>query len=123
LTGYRERLLSAGEAQRRLGVLERRFAGYGKAIAEVRPVPRELSAVQRAYARTYVLEDAYLRALVAAIPSRDFGSLPDTQAAQRAAIVSWRRHLEAVARRLGVRLPADVQIAGRGEIAPGPFGD
>jgi hypothetical protein len=70
-----------------------------------------------------VLEDAYLRALLAAIPSRDFGSLPNTQAAQRAAIVAWRRRLEEQAERLEVRLPADVQVAGRGEIAPSPFGD
>jgi hypothetical protein len=104
-------------------VLERRFAGYREAIAEVRPVPPELVAAQRAYVHTYVLEDAYLRALIAAIPGRDFGSLPNTQAAQRAAIASWRRQLEAVARRLGVQLPADVQVAGRGEIAPSPFGD
>jgi hypothetical protein len=70
-----------------------------------------------------VLEDAYLRALVAALPRRDFGSLPRTQDAQRAAIVAWRHRLEAVAERIGVRLPADIQIAGRGEIAPSPFGD
>jgi hypothetical protein len=35
---------------------------------------------------------------------------------------AWRIGLEGAADRLGVRLPADLQAAGRGEIAPTPFG-
>jgi len=86
-------------------------------------VPSRLAAAQRAYAHTYDLEDAYLRALVAAIPGRDFDSLPRTAEAQRRAIVIWRRRLEGEAERAGVILPQDIEVAGRGEIAPSPLGD
>jgi hypothetical protein len=122
LSRYARRQLSAADAQRRMSSLERRFAAYTVRIDGLRPVPGELAAVQRAYAHTYVLEDAYLSALVAAIPSRDFDELPETQDAQRAAIVAWRVRLEVTANRLGVRLAADLQRAGRGEIAPSPLG-
>jgi hypothetical protein len=89
----------------------------------VRTVPTPLRGAQRSYAHTYVLEDAYLSALVSALPDRDFEALPTTQSRQRAAIIAWRIRLEVVAGRLGMRLPADLQVAGRGEIAPSPLGD
>jgi hypothetical protein len=91
-------------------------------VAALRPVPPPLRAAQASYAHTYVLEDAYLSALVAALPGRRFEDLPDTQNRQRAAIIAWRIRLEVLADRLGVRLPADLQAAGRGEIAPSPSG-
>jgi hypothetical protein len=102
--------------------LERRFAVYAVRIAEVGRVPAALRSAHRAYAHTYVLEDAYLSALAAALPEREFDRLPDTQNRQRGAIVAWRIRLEVLAGRLGVRLPADLQAAGRGEIAPSPAG-
>jgi hypothetical protein len=123
LAAYRERRLGPGRAQRRLNALEHRFATYSRQIAEVRPIPAALRAAHRGYARTYVLEDSYLSALAAALPQRDFETLPDTQSRQRAAITAWRIRLEVVAHRLGIRLPADLQAAGRGEIAPSPIGD
>lgn len=123
LSAYRERRIGPAEAQRRMGALERRFAAYERQIAAVRPVPVEMRAAQAAYAHTYVLEDAYLRALTAALPSRDYSHLPHTAEAQRATVAVWRRRLEAVAAKLGVSLPADIRIAGRGEIAPSPTGD
>jgi hypothetical protein len=123
LAAYRRRELMAGTAGRRLEALERRFAAEARRIAAVPAVPARLRAAQRAYAHTYVLEDAYLSALVPALPDRDFGTLPATQSRQRAAIIAWRIGLEVSAARLGVRLPADVQKAGRGEIAPSPLGD
>ena len=89
----------------------------------MRPVPRSIAAAQAAYAHTYVLEDSYLSALTAALPDRDLTDLPHTADRQRAAIIAWRIRLEVVARRLGVRLPRDLQQAGRGEIAPSPEGD
>ncbi len=89
----------------------------------MREVPAPLRGAQRAYAHTYVLEDAYLSALVSALPDRDFEALPATQSRQRAAIIAWRIRLEVVAGRLGMRLPADLEVAGRGEIAPSPLGD
>jgi hypothetical protein len=102
--------------------LEDRFAGYSVRINGLRPVPAGLAAAQRGYAHTYILEDAYLSALAAAIPSHGFDELPDTQDAQRAAIIAWRTRLQVVAGRVGMRLPADIQYAGRGEIAPSPLG-
>jgi hypothetical protein len=45
-----------------------------------------------------------------------------TQAAQRAAIIRWRTDLTVLARAAGAALPADLQQAGRGEIAPVPNG-
>ena len=122
LSAYGEHRLGARAAQRRIGRLERRFAAYATKVAEVAPVPAALRAAQHSYAHTYVLEDAYLSALVSALPERSFDELPDTQSEQRAAIIAWRIRLEVLADRLGVRLPADLQAAGRGEIAPSPSG-
>jgi hypothetical protein len=122
LTRYRRHRLDASGAQRRLGSLEARFAVYERQVAAVAPVPVGLAAAQRTYAHAYVLEDAYLRALAAAIPARRFDALPKTEGVQRAAIVAWRKRLEAVAQQLGLNLPGDVSIAGRGEIAPSPLG-
>jgi hypothetical protein len=103
-----------------MNALERSFAAYAVRIAAVRGVPVALRSAQRSYAQTYVFEDAYLSALAAALPGHEFDDLPDAQSRQRAAIVAWRIRLEVLAGRLGVRLPADLQAAGRGEIAPSP---
>jgi hypothetical protein len=123
LAAYREHRLTPSRARSRMNALERRFAAYATRIAAVRSVPASLRAANRAYAHTYVLEDSYLSALAAALPEREFDDLPDTQARQRAAITGWRIRLEVVAHRLGIRLPMDIQAAGRGEIAPSPVGD
>jgi hypothetical protein len=122
LSAYGDRRLAAGAAQRRIEALERRFAAYAVRIAALHPVPPALRAAQASYAHTYVFEDAYLSALAAAIPERRFDDLPDTQSQQRAAIIAWRIRLEVLADRLRVRLPANLQAAGRGEIAPSPSG-
>jgi hypothetical protein len=122
LDAYREHRIGAALAARRMGGLERRFAAYAVRIAAVRDVPAPLRAAQRGYAHTFVFEDAYLSTLVAAIPDRDFDGLPDTQDRQRDAIIAWRIAVEALAAREGTKLPADLQVAGRGEIAPSPDG-
>jgi hypothetical protein len=122
LSAYRAHRITPATAQRRLGRLERRFAAYAVQIAAVAKVPPALRSAQRSYAHTFVLEDAYLSALVAAVPEHDFDDLPDTQARQGAAIIGWRIQLEVLAERQGVDLPADLQAAGRGEIAPSPGG-
>jgi hypothetical protein len=122
LSAYRAQRIGPAVAQRRMGVLERRFAAYAVRIAAVRDVPVALRSAQRSYAHTFVSEDAYLSALTAALPDREFGKLPDTQSRQRAAIIGWRIQLEVLAERLGVTLPADLEAAGRGEIAPSPGG-
>jgi hypothetical protein len=123
LGGYDERRLTAAEAQRRMERLERRFARYVTEVAAVKPVPPLLKAAQRAYAHTYVQEDAYLRALVAALPARRWDSLPRTEPQQRRALVAWRAAVALEAARLNVPLPADLAVAGRDEIAPSPVGD
>jgi hypothetical protein len=122
LSAYRADRLAAGAAQRRMGELERRFAAYAVRIAALRGVPARMRRAHKSYAHTYVLEDAYLSALVAALPERQFDELPDTQSQQRAAIIAWRIRLEVLAGRLDLPLPADLQAAGRGEIAPSPSG-
>lgn len=122
LTGYSRHRLNPREAERQMNSLEGRFAAYTVKVNGLQAVPLELAAAQRAYAHTYILEDAYLSALVAAIPDRSFGDLPATQDAQRVAIIAWRTRLQVLADRLGMRLPSDLQVAGRGEIAPSPQG-
>jgi hypothetical protein len=123
LEGYRDGELSVAEARRRLGSLERGVAGYAVRIAEVEPVPEELRSAHDAYAHTFVLQDTYLSALVAALRERDFEELPRFQNEQRAAIIAWRTRLQLLADRWDARLPADLQVAGRGEISPSPTGD
>jgi hypothetical protein len=122
LGAYGEQRISPAEAHKRFGALERAFAGYTVQIAALEPVPDSVRAAQDAYAHTFILEDAYLSALDAALPEHDFEHLPDTQNDQRAAIIAWRTRLQVVADELGSKLPADIQVAGRGEIAPSPTG-
>jgi hypothetical protein len=123
LSAYHEHRIGRRRAKSRVDAIERRFATYARRVAAVHPIPATLRVAARAYAHTYVLEDAYLSALATALPERDFEHLPMTQSHQRAAIIGWRIRLQVVARRLGIRLPADLQLAGRGEIAPSPLGD
>jgi hypothetical protein len=122
LSAYADHKLGPQQAQRRMNALEHRFAAYTVQIAAVRPIPAEIRSAARAYAHTFVLEDAYLSALAAVLPDRDFENLPNTQGRQRAAIIGWRTRLHVVAKRFGVRLPHDLEVAGRGEIAPSPTG-
>jgi hypothetical protein len=123
LGAYADGKIDAAEAKRRMGALEAREAAYAVQIAEVEPVPDELRAVHDAYAHTFVLQDTYLSTLVAAIPDRQFDELPHFQDQQRATIIAWRTRLQVLADKLGAKLPADLQQAGRGEISPSPTGD
>jgi hypothetical protein len=123
LEGYRDGDLSIAQARLRLGRLERGAAGYAVRIAALEPVPDEMRAAHDAYAHTFVLQDTYLSALVAALRERDFEDLPHFQNEQRAAIIAWRTRLQVLADRWGATLPANLQVAGRGEISPSPTGD
>ncbi|MGH2984604.1 MAG: hypothetical protein ACRDK5_10185 [Solirubrobacterales bacterium] len=123
LSAYDEGEIGVGEARRRLGRLERGVADYAVEIAEVEPVPDELRAVHDGYAHVFILQDTYLSALVAALPEREFDELPEVQDEQREAVIAWRTRLQVVADSLGAELPADLQVAGRGEIVPSPRGD
>jgi hypothetical protein len=123
LEGYADGDLTAAQAKRRMGALEAGVARYAVQIAEVEPVPEELRAAHDTYAHTFILQDTYLSALVASLKSREFDQLPAFQNQQRAAIIAWRTRLHVLADRWGAQLPANLGIAGRGEISPAPTGD
>jgi hypothetical protein len=123
LAAYSDHRAGVATTQRRLQKLERRFVDYARQVAAVRPVPPVLWSAHRAYAHTYVLEDRYLRALIAAVPGRQWRRLPHFEQAQRQVLVAWRGAVALEAARVGAPLPADIQIAGRGELAPSPEGD
>jgi len=122
LAAFREHRIPAHDAAARMGALERKFAAFTAAVAAVRPQPARLRALHAGYAETYVLEDAYLSALTSGLALQRLTDLPDTQSAQRAAIIRWRIGLTVLAREVHAALPADLQQAGRGEIAPSPGG-
>jgi hypothetical protein len=122
LSGYHEHTLSSASAARQMAGLERRFAAYTVDVEAIRPGSSALRALHAEYAHTYILEDSYLGALTQGLRERDLGGLPDTENTQREAIIAWRIGLEVLARSGGVRLPADLSIAGRGEIRPSPSG-
>jgi hypothetical protein len=122
LEAYRSHRDTGQQAAAAMGRLEQRFAAYTVDINALMPSDPALAGINAAYAHTYILEDAYLSALVAALPGGDFSTLPNTQAAQRASIIEWRVQLEILARADHLSLPADLQQAGRGEIAPAVSG-
>lgn len=122
LGAFRARRLDGVQAARRMGNLEWRFAGYAVAIAAIHPGTPALRSLQAKYAATYVLEDAYLSALVSGLRRDELSHLPRTEPAQRAAVTEWRIGLMVLAQQSGSTLPADLQQAGRGEIAPSPEG-
>jgi hypothetical protein len=123
MSAYAGGRIDAAEAKRRMGAIEARVAQYAVQVAEVDPVPDELRAAHDSYPHTFILQDTYLSTLVAAIPSREFDELPHFQDQQRAAIIAWRTRLQVLADRWDAKLPANLQIAGRGEISPSPTGD
>jgi hypothetical protein len=118
LEAFREHKISGQQAAEAMGRLEKQFAAYTVDINALEPSDQALAAIHAPYAHTYVLEDSYLNALVSGLSNGDLSNLPNTQSEQRAAIIEWRIQLEVLARQLGVSLPADLQQAGRGEIAP-----
>ena len=122
LSAYGSNRISAGEAQHQLDMLERRFSRYVVDALAITPGNGTLRDLYQPYAETYVLEDTYLSALVAAVPDRGFGHLPMTQDQQRTTIIQWRVRVEVLARQVHLKLPPDLDSAGRGEIAQSPSG-
>jgi hypothetical protein len=122
LSAYSRGRLTPRAASLGMEALEVRFASYTVQIAAIEPTTPPLRALHAIYAHTYILEDSYLSALTVGLAERVLGNLPDTQSDQRAAIIQWRTGLAVLARRLRIALPGDLQIAGRGEIAPSPHG-
>jgi hypothetical protein len=122
LKANRRRQITPRQASLRMGALERRFAAYTVDIAAIQPASPQLRSLHGIYAHTFILEDSYLSALTTALGEGDLDGLPDTEPEQRAAIIQWRTGLAVLARRARFTLPADLQIAGRGEIRPSPDG-
>lgn len=118
LGAFRSHRITAARAAGQMDRLERRFAVYTADVNAIRPATSALRSLHAEYAHTYILEDAYLSALVNGLAEHSLDHLPDTQAVQRAAIIDWRTGLIVLARRTAAVLPADLQRAGRGEIAP-----
>jgi hypothetical protein len=122
LSAYHDHRITPAVASQRMSGLETKFAGYLLAVQQIDPANDQLKAINAPYANTYFYEDSYLSTLASDLNEGDFDNLPNTQDAQRLAIIMWRTRLEVIAARSRVALPADLQQAGRGEIAPAPDG-
>jgi hypothetical protein len=122
LDAYREHKITPHQASRRFAALEGKFADFTLRMQQITPPDAALAAINAPYAHTYFLEDSYLATLASDLREGDFDNLPNTQGAQRLAIIEWRVQLEVVAAQMHVSLPADLQQAGRGEIAPAVTG-
>jgi hypothetical protein len=118
LNGYQSGMITPDKASDEFGGLEERFARYLLLMQMIHPANPQLAKINAPYAHTYLLEDSYLATLASDVDDGSFDNLPNTQDAQWLAIIVWRTQLELVAAQDGVRLPADLQQAGRGEIAP-----
>ena len=122
LDALHDHKITPKQASLRMGKLEQTFAAYTLKMQQIDPSNSQLKAINTPYADTYFYEDSYLSTLASDLSEGDFDNLPNTQDAQRLAIIIWRTKLEEIAATSGVTLPADLQQAGRGEIAPGPSG-
>lgn len=122
LDAYHDHKITPAQASTRMGALEQTFATYTLQMQQIDPSKSQLKAINGPYAQTYFFEDSYLATLASDLSEGDFDNLPNTQDAQRLAIIVWRTKLELIAAKSGVTLPLDLQQAGRGEIAPGPQG-
>jgi hypothetical protein len=122
LEAYHEKKITPAVASGRMSALEQRFADYLVDVNALEPANPALAKLHTPYAHTYFYEDSYLNALASDLNDGNFDNLPNTQNAQRLAIIEWRTQLQILARKLGVTLPPDLDQAGRGEIAPSPGG-
>ncbi len=122
LEAAHDKKITPAVASGRMSALEQRFAQYLVDVKAIEPTNAVLARIHTPYAHTYFYEDSYLSALASDLNEGDFDNLPNTQNAQRLAIIEWRTQLQILARKLGVTLPPDLDQAGRGEIAPSPGG-
>jgi hypothetical protein len=122
LEKYHKHKITPLKASRRFAALEGKFADFTLKMQQITPADAALAAINAPYAHTYFLEDSYLATLASDLREGDFDNLPNTQDAQRLAIIEWRIQLEMIAAQLHVSLPANLQQAGRGEIAPAVTG-
>ncbi len=121
LARWRDHRITGTQAASSMAALEQRFAAYTAQIDALEPADPTLEQLHAPYAHTYLLEDAYLRAL-AALPRGDVATVPHTAEQQRRTIVVWRNQVQDLGRALHVSLPRDLAHAGRGDIAPSPTG-
>jgi hypothetical protein len=122
LDAYHDHRITPAVASARMGAMEQQFAALTVEMDTIAPASPALARINAPYAHTYVLEDTYLAALASGLADHDVDDLPNTQNQQREAIIAWRTALQVAAARVGYVLPADIQQAGRGEIAPGVNG-
>jgi hypothetical protein len=118
LDAYKDHKITPRQASNRFDAMERSFAGYALQMQQITPADPTLRTLNAPYAHTYFFEDAYLATLASDLREGDFDNLPNTQGAQRLAIIRWRIQLEVLAAKAHVTLKPDLQQAGRGEIAP-----
>lgn len=119
LDAYHDHRITPAAAAQRMGAMEQEFAALAVEMDTITPANPALARINAPYAHTYVLEDSYLATLASDLGDGTFANLPNTQDQQRLAIIEWRTELQVAALRAGYELPADLQQAGRGEIAPG----
>jgi hypothetical protein len=118
LDAYHDHRITPAVAAQRMGAMEQEFAALAVEMDTITPANPALARINAPYAHTYVLEDSYLATLASDLGEGTFANLPNTQDQQRLAIIEWRTALQVAALRAGYQLPADLQQAGRGEIAP-----
>jgi hypothetical protein len=118
LDAYHHHKITPLKASHEFAAMEVKFAAYALQMQQITPADPTLQAINAPYAHTYFLEDAYLATLASDLREGDFDNLPNTQNAQRLAIIEWRIQLELLAAKAHVTLKPDIQQAGRGEIAP-----
>jgi hypothetical protein len=118
LDAYHHHKITPFKASQEFAAMEVKFAAYALRMQQITPADATLQAINAPYAHTYFLEDAYLATLASDLREGDFDNLPNTQNAQRLAIIEWRIQLELLAAKAHVTLKPDIQQAGRGEIAP-----
>jgi hypothetical protein len=119
LDAYHDHRITPAVAAQRMGAMEQEFAALAVEMDTITPANPALARINAPYAHTYMLEDSYLATLASDLGDGKFSNLPNTQDQQRLAIIEWRTALEVAASQAAYVLPADLQQAGRGEIAPG----
>ncbi len=94
LEGFHDKTITPDVAADQMDALEQRFAGYLLDANAISPSNKVLAKMNTPYARTYFYEDAYLATLASDLREGDFDNLPNTQDAQRLAIIEWRTQLD-----------------------------
>jgi hypothetical protein len=122
LDAFHDKAITGAVASARMTALEEHFAGYLVQMYNVAPANPTLARINAPYAHVYFEGDNYLSVLADDLNDGDFDNLPNTANQERLGLIEWRTELQSLAGKAGVKLPADIQNAGRGEIVPSPDG-